>query len=141
MTLSTRSTSLAAAQVLAMVVAANGRVDPKEVAVLDRLEAFARLGIGRDDFLALARQCIQAMDDGLVDRSWLRPEAMTYLFSAVDAVHDPQQRLLVCRLAAAVMTADGTICPTERQVYRHALVRWQIAEDMVSHAILHDRRG
>ncbi|MCR5868302.1 MULTISPECIES: TerB family tellurite resistance protein [Aquincola] len=130
-----------AAHVLALVVAANGRVDPKEIEVLDRLAAFQRLGIGRDDFLALAAQCVQALDNGQVDRSWLKPQALAQLFSVVDAVTSPQQRLLVCRLAAAVMTADGAICATERRVYRHALLRWGITDDQVSHAILHDRQG
>ncbi|MFN6997827.1 MAG: hypothetical protein ACK4PH_26860, partial [Aquincola tertiaricarbonis] len=103
--------------------------------------AFQRLGIGRDDFLALAAQCVQALDNGQVDRSWLKPQALAQLFSVVDAVTSPQQRLLVCRLAAAVMTADGAICATERRVYRHALLRWGITDDQVSHAILHDRQG
>lgn len=128
-----------AAHVLAMVVAANGRVDPKEVGVLDRLDGFQRLGVPRDDFLALAGQCVQALDNGRVDRSWLQPDTLAHLFSVVDAVQSPQERLLVCRLAAAVMTADGSICSTERRVYRHALLRWGISDDMVSHAILHDR--
>lgn len=130
-----------AAHVLALVVAANGRVDPKEVDVLDRLDAFQRLGIARDDFLVLAARCVQDLDNGQVDRSRLQPDTLSRLFSVVDAVQSPQQRLLVCRLAAAVMTADGAICATERRVYRHALLRWGISDDMVSHAILHDRQA
>lgn len=140
MTTSTAPASAApAAHVLALVVAANGRVDPKEIEVLDRLDGFQRLGIGREDFLALAERCVQALDNGQADRSRLPSDTLAHLFSVVDAVQSPQQRLLVCRLAAAVMTADGSICATERRVYRHALLRWGISDDMVSHAILHDR--
>lgn len=140
MTTSTAPASAApAAHVLALVVAANGRVDPKEIEVLDRLDGFQRLGICREDFLVLAQRCVQALDNGQADRSRLPSDTLAHLFSVVDAVQSPQQRLLVCRLAAAVMTADGSICATERHVYRHALLRWGISDDMVSHAILHDR--
>ncbi len=48
-------------------------------------------------------------------------------------------RILVCRLAAAVVTADGRVTHDERLVYDHALVRWRISQSDVTHAILNDR--
>lgn len=45
----------AAASVLALMVAANGRIDPREMQTLDALQAFERLGIRRDRFLERER--------------------------------------------------------------------------------------
>jgi len=38
-----------------------------------------------------------------------------------------ESRVLVCRLAAAVITADGLVTHDERLVYEHALARWRIS--------------
>ena len=46
--------------------------------------------------------------------------------------------MLVCRLAAAVITADGCISVDERMVYSHVLGHWRICQSMVTQAILHD---
>lgn len=51
----------AAASVLALMVAANGRIDPCEVQALDGLQAFERLGIRRERFLELAHGCLSFM--------------------------------------------------------------------------------
>lgn len=37
----------------------------------------------------------------------------------LDAISDARQRDLVCRLAAAVVTADGTLAHDDRPVYHH----------------------
>jgi hypothetical protein len=59
----------------------------------------------------------------------------------LDAVADPAQRLLLCRLAAAVITADGCVTKDERTVYARMLSHWGISDAMVTQAILCDRHA
>ena len=61
-----------------------------------------------------------------------------YVDEVLLSVRDPQQRLLVCRLAAAAITADGRVTSNERRLYDHALVSWQISQSMVTWAIMKD---
>lgn len=128
----------AAASVLALMVAANGRIDPREMQRLDELQAFERLGIRRERFLDLARGCLDDVGSTLCECSWLRAPVAAYVDALLDRVDDTAQRMLVCRLAAAVITADGCISVDERMVYSHVLGRWRISQSMVTQAILHD---
>ncbi|MBX3608210.1 MAG: TerB family tellurite resistance protein [Piscinibacter sp.] len=132
------SASEAAARVLAVMVAANGHIDPRELQVLDDLEAYARLGVGRERFAVLVRECLDEVGIGLAECSWLRAGDQAYVDALLEAVPDPRQRLLLCRLAAAVVTADGHVSSDERLVYDHALAYWHISRSMVTEAILQD---
>lgn len=128
----------AAASVLALMVAANGHIDPREVQTLDALQAFERLGVRRERFLELARICLDDVGSTLCECSWLRAPAVAYIDALLDQVDDPSQRMLVCRLAAAAITADGCISMDERMIYDHMLGRWRICQSMVTQTILHD---
>lgn len=133
----------ASARVLALMVAANGHIDPREMQALEELGAFRLLGVPRARFTALARDCLQEVGIGLSECSWLRSRDLAYVDQLLEAVTDPQERLLLCRLAAAAITADGHVSSGERLVYDHALARWHINRSMVTDAILQhvERRG
>lgn len=128
----------AAARVLALMVAANGRADPRELQALEDVDAFARLGLPRERFLALVDECLKEVGHGLAECSWLRARDQAYVDRLLDAVVDPQERLMVCRMAAAVVTADGQVSGDERLVFDHALARWHISRSMLTEAIRHD---
>lgn len=130
--------SLAAAQVVALFVAANGRADPREVAILDELQAYGRLGVTRERFLRLVDECLEKVGYGLSASSWLHERDQAYVDDLLDAVTDPADRLTVCRLGAAILTADGRVTGDERLVYGHALSRWRISQGQVTQAILQD---
>ena len=117
----------AAARALAMMVAANGRVDAQELLSLDQRNAFAQIGVSRDRFIALAQGCVAELGAQLCERSWLCAEHAAYIDSVLDAVPDAESRALVCHLAAAVIAADGRVTHDERLVYGHALARWRIS--------------
>lgn len=116
----------AAAHVLAMLVAANGRIDERELRVLQERDAFRRLGIDEERFVALAQDCLGDVGAWLCELSWLPAEFENYIDELLDAVDDPLQRQLVCGLAAAVLEADGTISDSERLAYQHTLARWRV---------------
>ncbi len=131
--------SESAAGVLALMVAANGRVDVREMRALEELDAFSRIGVRRERFVELAQGCLDDIGSSLCECSWLRAPALDYIDAMLDRVDEPRQRLLLCRLAAAVITADGVVSVDERMVYGHVLARWRISQSMVTRAILHDR--
>ncbi len=128
----------ALAHALAMIVAANGRIDARELSALDQLDAYRRVGVTRERFVDIARSCVAEVGAHLCDRSWLCADHLTYIDALLDAVSGAEGRLLVCRLAAAVITADGRVTHDERLVYEHALARWRIHPSDVTQAILHD---
>lgn len=129
----------APARVLALMIAANGRLDERELRALEDLDAFRRIGVPRERFMELGRACLQEIGSRLCEKSWLSFEDRRYLDRVLSEVRDPNERLLVCRLAAAVITADGRISGDERLVYEHTLATWHISQTMVSHAIMNDR--
>lgn len=127
-----------AASLLAMVVAANGRIDPREVAGLDRLNAYERLGVTRADFLMLAGAALDEVGVHLSQTRCLRISDRSRLLRLQMAVPDRALRLMVCRLSAAVITADGCVTPDERLVYGALLGHWGITDSMVTRAIMRD---
>jgi uncharacterized tellurite resistance protein B-like protein len=128
----------AAASLLAIVVSANGHVDPREVAELERLGAYQRLGISRHDFLGRAEAALEEIGRPLSQTQWLRPSDRSRMLALQQAVDDRALRLLVCRLSAAVITADGRVTGGERQVYESLLGQWALTESMVVDAIRND---
>ena len=128
----------AAASLLALVVSANGRIDAREVAELDRLRAYRRLGIQRESFMTLAETALEEVGLPLSQSQWLRLSDRSRLMALQQAVVDPALRLLVCRLSAAVITADGRVTADERLVYASILIHWGVTDTMVAHAIMRD---
>jgi hypothetical protein len=49
-------------------------------------------------------------------------------------------RLLVARLAAGLIVADGRVHGIERRLYLHMLSRWGLSERLVTEAIRAERR-
>jgi uncharacterized tellurite resistance protein B-like protein len=132
----TLSPAEAPARILALMVAANGQLDESELRMLAELDAFRRLGVTRERFVELARTCTADIGLALSEHAWLRVDDLQYLNELLDEVPDPAMRMLVCRLAAAIITADGHISESERLVYEHVLARWHVSQSMVSQAIL-----
>jgi uncharacterized tellurite resistance protein B-like protein len=130
----------ALARVVAMVMVADTELDPREVGVLDELDAFARLGITRGEFMRQARLYCAGLGQRMGARGWLRLSDVELIDGVLAGVRDPAKRLLVARLAAGVITADGRVQDIERLVFDHLLARWSLTRSEVSRAILNDRR-
>jgi hypothetical protein len=126
------------ARAVALMVAANGRIDERELHVLDRLDAFRRLGVARERFVELARSCLSEIGPDWLPQIWLDPMHARYIDGLLDSVRTARERLMVCRFAAAVIVADGRVTSDERIVFARALGRWHITHTMVSHAIRND---
>lgn len=116
----------APAQVLALILSADGSVSERVLGLLDGLGAFGLLGVSRRRFVELARDCSCRIDPGLCERSWLSDEDIACTEVLLDAVRQPGDRILVCRLAAAAMEDDGLVTHGARLVFGHALAHWRI---------------
>ncbi|MEK8026608.1 MAG: hypothetical protein RLY78_4159 [Pseudomonadota bacterium] len=133
------SAAEAAARLLAIVLSANGRIDERELAVLDRLQACERLSIGRDHLLDLVEQNLRHTQRVLRFASGLGLPDHARMLRLQQQVDDPALRLLVCRLAAAIITADGQVSDEDRDVYGFLLGQWGLTQSMVAQAIMRDR--
>jgi len=116
----------AAARILALLVAARGRVDDRELQALDRIDAFHSLGIERERFVELAQSFTREIGSRLDETSWLRNGDRTYMDSLLRQVSDPNERLLVCRLAAAALAERGDAWDGEHMLYAHMLASWHV---------------
>lgn len=116
----------AAARLLALMVATRGQIVPLDMGILDRHDAFDRLGISRERFLELAEDSLGAMAGAQLECSWLQANDQAYVDRLVQGVTDVRQRDLVCRLATAVVMADGNPPHDDRLVYHHVLSHWRL---------------
>jgi hypothetical protein len=128
----------ALARALAIVLVADNLIDERELEVLDRLDTFRRIGLPRNAFLTIAELEHGRLRGRFADKPWLSLDDLQILDDALGAVDDAAARLLVCRLAAGVMTADGCVREAERLVFDHMLMRWRINRQQVSDAIRTD---
>jgi hypothetical protein len=132
------SSEEAPARVLAMMVAANGRIDASELRVLQEHDAFRRLRVSRERFVALVHAYVEEIGVSLCERSWLCTSDEVHVDALLDTVTDPELRLLICTLADAVIAADGTVSHGERLLHDHALARWRISRQRLSELALED---
>jgi len=130
----------AMARVVACLMVADTELDPREVGVLDELDAFRRLGIERGAFMREARVFCAELGQRMGARAWLRLSDVALIDEVLAGVADPAKRLLVARLVAGVITADGRVKDIERLMFDHMLCRWGLTRSQVSRAILNDRR-
>jgi uncharacterized tellurite resistance protein B-like protein len=128
----------AMARVLALFVVADERVSPDEIQTLHRLGAFEQLGMSSKRFLQVAGDF--SLDLG-GPHAWMRLADLYLIDGLLDGVRDPEMRLRLARLAAAVITADGRIDQGERLIFDRMLIRWGLTRSRVVRAIREDRQG
>ena len=128
----------APARALALILSADGSLSARALRVLEGLGAFEQLGVSRQRFVELACDCTSRIDPGLCERSWLSNEDIAQTGPVIEAVGRPDQRALVCRLAAAAIEDDGLVTHGARLLFDHVLARWQIA---VASMPQEDRQG
>lgn len=122
----------AMARILAMMIVTDAHIDDREIAILDRLDAYAILGLSRNEFMRVAQDyCTQLVKEAeehgetpLLDAD--RADAI------IDCVDVPSRRLIVARLLLAVLAADQQQRESELVLYGHILDRWNISRDEVA---------
>ncbi len=130
----------ALARVLALVLVADTTLSPEELQALDELAVCDRIGLPQPAFMAIAQgfEALLAQRPGSPDL--LRLPDPLLIDRVLDGVHNPGLRLLVARLAAGLIVADGRVRGVERRLYLHLLSRWGLSEWLVAEAIRAERR-
>jgi hypothetical protein len=128
----------ALARAVALVMVIDTELDPAEVAVLDTLDAFGRIGLSRSRFMQVARDFCGDLRHRMGDADWLSLADTGLIDECLRGVRSRDKRLLVARLAAGVIAADGRVRDIERMVYVHMLLRWGLSQREVSAAIRAD---
>ena len=115
----------AKARLIVLALLADGHLDEREMALLDRRAAFADLGIARADF-------VQVLYDFCGDVAGqlplgeggyrLTPATLAGLFGEV-ADRDAREKLV--QLIAAVIGSDGRLSNSEKNLLRCALENWK----------------
>jgi uncharacterized tellurite resistance protein B-like protein len=124
----------AMSRVVAMMIVADAHIDDREIAILDKLNAFAALGISRKDFMAVARDyCadLGRLAEAEGSTTLLDPARTDQI---IGAVTDPAQRLVVAKLLMAVVAADHHHGEGELVLIAHILDVWSLTRDQVANA-------
>jgi hypothetical protein len=122
----------AMARVIAMMIVTDAHIDDREIALLDRLNAYAILGLSRNAFMTVAQDyCgeLEAEANALGSSALLDPARTDRVIALVS---DPAKRLLVARLLLGVLAADNQQRESELILFEHVLDRWDIARDDVA---------
>lgn len=131
----------APAKVLALILSADGSLHKRALGLLDDLRAFDLLGVSRERFVELAHDCSCRIAPGLCEHSWLSDEDIAQTEALLDAVCQPDDRILVCRLAAAAIEDVGLVTHGAQLVFDHALAHWRIDQPGLSQANRKGRTG
>jgi hypothetical protein len=121
----------AMSRVIAMMIVADANIDDREIAILDKLDAFASLNISRKGFMAVARDyCGDLVRNAEAHGSTplLDPKRTDYV---IDTVTERTQRLIVAQLLLAVVSADHDHGEGELILFAHILDRWELTRDEV----------
>ena len=113
----------AMARLVVLALLADGQLDERELATLERRGAFEALGIGREDF-------VQVLYDFCADVARLSesaggyrlsPAVLSALFAEID---DPRAKERVLNLIVAVVSSDGRFTDGEEKLFLGALHAW-----------------
>jgi hypothetical protein len=130
----------AMARVLALVLIADTELGPEELLALDELSVCDRIGIPRKEFMDISRDYGAQLAQRMGPKDSLRLSDPTLVDELLAGVSNYGLRLLVARLAAGLIVADGRVSGTERRLYLHMLSRWGLSERLVTEAIRAERR-
>lgn len=113
----------AMARLVVLALLADGQLDERELATLERRGAYAALGIAREDF-------IQVLYDFSADVARLAETAGGYRLSPalinglLAEVDDPAAKERVMNLIVAVISSDGHFADGEEVLFLNALRAW-----------------
>jgi hypothetical protein len=130
----------ALARVLVLALIADTELSERELHALDELDAFDRIGLPRAQFAHIAREYCAELLLRMGRHGALRLNSPELFDEVLAGVENRGLRLLVCRLVAGVISADGAMRGAERQLYLHILKRWGLSERLVLEAIRAERQ-
>lgn len=121
----------AAARIVALGLLADGRLDPRELRVLDEMSAHELLGLSHD---AMRDVIAELCEDLLAEASAAHACAIDPYQQAqlLGEVTDPELRARVLSLCQAVVEADDEISEGEAIVLTQAVEHWGMERQMLA---------
>lgn len=114
------------ADLVALILIADGELASRELAALDQHRIAELLGIERDVLVqAVIDRCRALLARGTGEA--VRVLDLEQFEQMLDRVTDPALRLLACRAMFVLSKSDGRISAPEQTLLRHALSRWSLA--------------
>ena len=123
-----RNSPQAATRILALAMLADGHQCPSELALLERLEVHAQLGLSRAELHAVVHtfcEDLLAVSTGMcwADLSQLKPDPLRQVLGEVD---DPALQSQVLDLCVSLVAADRHLAEGESVVLAAALLQWRL---------------
>ncbi|PKO57684.1 MAG: hypothetical protein CVU25_07120 [Betaproteobacteria bacterium HGW-Betaproteobacteria-19] len=115
------------ADLVALILIADGELASRELAALDQHNMADLLGLPRDVLVqAVIDRCrgLLARGDG---GEAVRVLDLEQVERMLDSVTDPALRIVACRAMLVLSKADGRISAPEQTLLRHALSRWSLS--------------
>jgi uncharacterized tellurite resistance protein B-like protein len=122
----------AMSRVVAMMIVTDAHIDNREIAVLDRADAYQSLGISRENFMRVARDyCSDLVAEAseLGETLLVDPDRVD---NVIDSIDMADQRIVVARLLLIVMAADNKQERGELALLDHIFDRWRLTHDEVA---------
>ncbi|MDO9597400.1 MAG: TerB family tellurite resistance protein [Azoarcus sp.] len=117
------------ADLVALILIADGELASRELAALDQHNMADLLGLPRDVLVqAVIDRCrgLLARGDGDGGEA-VRVLDLEQVERMLDSVTDPALRIVACRAMLVLSKADGRISTPEQTLLRHALSRWSLS--------------
>ncbi len=120
-----RNSAQAAARIVALVLIADGHIDPSEERFLEKLETERRFGLESTEFAKIVQtvcedQAISHVSSSAVS-GHLDPVTLETLLAEID---DPDLRVTIIEMCLAVASADGHLADGEISVLGTILTTW-----------------
>ncbi len=122
----------AMSRIVAMMIVTDARIDDREIAVLDREDAYHSLGISREKFMRVARDyCGDLGAEAHVQGETLLMDP-DRVDTVIDCVDRGEQCAVVARLLLIVLAADQEQERGELALFEHVCNRWHLTHDQVA---------
>lgn len=114
-----------AARIVILAMLADGHLSQAELDVLEKMDAYPRLGLSRTELHTLLHTFCEDMLPSLswADARSFSPQALNSYLAEVD---DADLRLTVLQLCAQVIEADRHIADAECELLTSVLARWGV---------------
>ena len=125
----------AMSRIIAMMIVTDAHIDDREIDALDQSNAYALLGLSRQEFMLIARDyCsdLVAEAEEYGESALLDPDRTDRIIECVDV---REKRQLVARLLIGIVGADKTERKSERIVLHHILDRWGMSREEIAASI------
>lgn len=115
----------AKARIIILALLADGRLDKAELEGLERRDVYAKVGLGREDFVSvLVDFCSDvARLPNSRGNYLLSPSTIDRLMAEIDL---PQERKSLMRLIFDVICSDGTLAEGEERLFWNAIDAWNL---------------